>query len=288
MIGQHLNTGSPVNRAHPLCQGIGWWWKVIGHGRFCSGLALRDLVAGKDGTLTNGAVFGGALSGHGRSGSVSFDATDDYCDIGASNTYLTAGSPFTIAWWERHVSAAGTYFTRFVFDLGGSATNLWLFRTDDVSYGYVNWARTSTSIMASGAPTIANSLGIWNHFALTGTDPDSNTAGDFSFYVNGVSVTVAASINAGTPSANNRIGYVGVLSGPSCAMDDVMIWPTRRLSVSEALNLYQNTIRPDNPMLNWIRPVRVNGVAAAGRTTKNTRAFPLGVAIGMDFNHCNI
>lgn len=27
---------------------------------------------------------------------------------------------------------------------------------------------------------------------------------------------------------------------------------------------------------------------ATGRTTKNTRAFPLGVAIGMDFNHCNI
>jgi hypothetical protein len=28
--------------------------------------------------------------------------------------------------------------------------------------------------------------------------------------------------------------------------------------------------------------------APAGRATKNTRAFPLGVAIGMDFNHCNI
>lgn len=193
---------------------------------------LTDLIGSKHATLTNFALTGGSSNwvSDTESGGVralDFDNSNDYANIGSVDVLPSSGA-MSLSWWEKHTSAVGTYQSRFRFRIAGATRSFLLFRSTAGGYERVSWAGHPTGDYkrSSTAPTIADSVGVWNHFVLTSTSLVSNTVGDWVLWVNGVSQTVAAgSTSTGFGNASSRIGLDGLGDDPAnCRLDDIRVF----------------------------------------------------------------
>ena len=115
-----------------------------------SGTTWTDLAGSNDGTLTNGPTFDSDSGG-----SIVFDGTDDYIELGSidsTNSLMLNGSDLTISAWV-YFDGSGDRYQRLIDkSSAGSATNgysLWVdFQSDGVGYS-VNGNNSRTNTMPS-------------------------------------------------------------------------------------------------------------------------------------------
>ena len=91
-----INVAQPVDWTHPLNRGTVGWWLNLG-GPPVKGQLLRDLRGRSHGTRTNGAAWAGPKGRPGAWGSVFFDGSDDYVDVGTSSLFTL--DKFTVSAW---------------------------------------------------------------------------------------------------------------------------------------------------------------------------------------------
>jgi hypothetical protein len=214
-----------LNQAHDHARGLYAWWPgdPAGGGKLWD-LGLHNWHA----TLSNSPTWTWGVNGLGRS--INWGSSG-YGDLPTSSTvfFLTAGKPFFLCWWEKILPASGGFPSRFRLATSGASQNsgLGVLRTDNGSYQpfCVFGPFAATGIGTAGAPSVASSVGIWNHFGFGSTDPNSSTVANWVFYVNGVSQT-PASTGGGTYNNNtiNRLGFDGIDSGPNCFMNDIRLY----------------------------------------------------------------
>lgn len=257
MIGQAINQGSPVNRSHPLCRDLTAWWKVLGQGKFWAGNTLHDLTGSHPGTLTNAPTWQGATGRPGGMGCLRC-ADTQHVVVSSLANMVGGNAQVTMALW---IKPNGITSSECMIDCGGFDI-LW-------SMTGAPFNRLVLTIRQEGVGSLPGFLesgdnavtaDVWQQvmFVVDGTN-DAH-----ALYVNGVSVKTAST--AFTTFATDGDNYFFISDSASNALgdyDDVMLWLGRALSAAEASALYRNSIRPDNPMLNWIRrPVLVNSPAA--------------------------
>lgn len=223
---------------------IAWWCPSLddsGNGT----TTLNDLIGSKHATLTNFALTGSSSNwvadiDSGGIRALDFDNVNDYANIGSVDVLPSSGA-LSLSWWEKHTSSAGTYQSRFRFRIAGVARSFLLFRSTAGGYERVSWVGHATGdyIRASTAPTIAASVGVWNHFVLTATSLTSNTVGDWALWVNGAAQTVVAgSASSAFGNASSRIGVDGLGDDPAnCRLDDIRVF-TEVISGTKISSLY--------------------------------------------------
>jgi hypothetical protein len=240
------NAGSSKINVTPtsvLTSGIVGWWTF-------DGSKITDKVYDSSGQGNNGYIYNAATTSAkviGKLGQgLRFDGVDDYVNIGNGPT-LTSGVPFSIGWWEKiSTNVGGTIYPsrfRLIVDNNSSNNGFIVIRSNDGNYAPISWGGANSIgntffVKAAGAPTISSSINIWHHFVLTGTNPSSNTAGNFNLYVDGVSyATSAAGVGNSINNTTNRIGYDGIDTASNTVLDDVRVY-NRALTSTEVLRLY--------------------------------------------------
>ena len=140
-----------------------------------SGTTWTDVSgSGNNGTLTNGPTYSSA-----NSGSLVFDGTNDYVNLGNSSSYSLSGQSFTIECWIRptaYASGAGgqegrTVIGQWTFSGGVQGWRI------DINTTNINWYTTGTIHSTS------ISLNEWTHIIVTGNGTTT------SFYKNGTLVS---------------------------------------------------------------------------------------------------
>jgi hypothetical protein len=205
---------------------VGAWCPSLG----ASGLSLLDRSGrGNHGTLTNmGGQDNWRASGSGVA--LNLDSTNDFAALPSTVQYLSSGSPFSIAWWERITANTNAYPARFRLK---SATNTWLvIRSTDTTNGYspLSFAEmigASRLINSASIATVAASIGVWRHICLVSlAGPQSSTAANWSAYDQGLSVPVNSpnTYLSASVAAVNQIGWDSVDNGPDCQMDDIRLY----------------------------------------------------------------
>ena len=234
--------GAPLNYYHPLANGlIGCWLfnEQSGQNTFSTVPYPGGVTAyGPNGGLSDSGVVL-------ENGVIKFDASEG----GYQNNiylfdriYLTAGSPFTLIWSEKVIADTDTYPGRFSLVMAGTANDFLVAREKGgASYGGLLWGRAPNTIAGTVGPVTAinpgDNVGEWVTFAITGSDPNSVAAADYSLYMNGISKPVENKTNLGTPAGKNRIGYMNYINGPNCYMNHVLIY-NKILTPSEIKGLY--------------------------------------------------
>lgn len=218
---------------------VGWW-------TFDGNKMLQNVAdssgGGHTGYLTN---FTSTTTAPGKLGqALSFDSVSNYVDLGGT-ALLTAGSPFSLSWWEKMTTDTNSYPSRFLFKLSGSTNYFLVDHTkNDANYGTLTFGsapNTSLSIRASSQPTSASGVGVWRHYVITGTNPNSTTPANYALYVNGTSYSLDNGSSYVTYSGNSRIGYDGGGdNGSDATIDDVRVY-NRALSAAEVKTLYQTS-----------------------------------------------
>ncbi len=216
---------------------------LVGYWTFNNQDMLNGAVKDKSGNGNTGSLINIATSTFYTQGKLGqgfkFDGADDYVNLGSA-AILTAGSPFSISWWEKINSNTNNFPSRFNLKMNGTSNYFAVARAkSSASYQTITWGRapnTNLGIRSSAAPSVASSVKIWRHFVITGSDPNSTTPGDYSIYADGVSY---ATIQAGTFSTDTRnsIGKSGVDNGADAVIDDVRVY-NRALSATEIRQLY--------------------------------------------------
>ena len=212
---------------------IGAWCPSLGP----TGTRLHDFSRYNNwGTLTNmdaatdWVVDGGQYA-------LDFDGTNDYIDIG-TRQYLTYGVAATVSWWERITSSGNGYYSRFRLKTG--AQDMAVLRTDQATYLGISTFNVSigASKQFASAPSVANSVGVWRHFALVmAAGPDGTTNSDWTLYVDGVSYAATAAGTGVLSNGVNRIGWDSADNGANCMFSDFAIYG-RAITANEARELY--------------------------------------------------
>lgn len=251
-----------LNRDSIQAAGLGPWWPTLG----ARGAGILRDASGLDytGTLTNGPVWiGDPLLG----AAIDLDNTNDYVDLGSSTTVLTSGQPFTLCWWELARTSSGNYPSRFRLPISGHTESFLALRAAvGTGFEYLDFGpggAAVTGVRATDAPTLPNSVGVWNHFAIVGlVGPENNTTTNYRAYCNAVLLTLAAAgLQGATGTTTARIGYDGVDDAPNCALADIRVY-RRALSAQEVFQI-------SAPQTRWelYRPSKwrtiVQGAAAA-------------------------
>jgi hypothetical protein len=219
-----------------LTSGLVGLWSF--NGADVSGTTAYDRSGqGNNGTLTNSPTVTAGKIGQ----ALRFDGSNDYVDLG-SNPILTAGSPFSISWWEKMTTNDNEYPTRFALTMNGTTNRFGSVRakTPGSSYGPLSFGVSPGSIgsiRSTTQPSTASGVGIWRHYVITGTNPNSETSSDYALYVDGISYSLDLGPSYISVSGN-RIGWYGTNNGPDAAIDEFRIY-NRTLSATEIWNLYQ-------------------------------------------------
>ena len=159
-----------------------------------TGTTWSDLSrGGNNGILTNGPTFSSA-----NGGSIVFDGSNDYVDLGNSNIFTPTGNFSISAWFRQN---AGTGGTRYIF---GKDNN------DNIGT-YAIYLSLDFIFLTSARPMVINDKryddGIWHHAVCT-----VNSSGK-DVYIDGVKKnTTQGSLAAypiGTSAANLNIGRKG-------------------------------------------------------------------------------
>lgn len=180
--------GTPINKSHPLAQGlVGCWIFTEGGGQ----KSFDSMGLNPVGTLTNGAIFKVGQRGQ----CVSLDGVNDYVNVGTNSPLTSLTGAITIISW-----AKPTDFLNFNSIIGktgngGTATNIaapfdcYLKQTSGV-LTLVRGNGTGTTlgtnyrdVAATSAPTV----NVWTHLAVTQPAPANNST--VNFYYNGVLIS---------------------------------------------------------------------------------------------------
>ena len=224
-----------LNRASPQARGLVGWWPMMG-----SGGVPVDRAQGNTTTLPGGTSNPTWTPTPIRGEALAFDASNDHLLI--AGTMLSTSTPFSLTWWEMITAATGTYMSRLALKItGGTAAFTVIRSSDTTNYGVIAWRQATggTCVKGPTSPTLAQSLNIWRHFAITcTTNAASNTAADYALYIDGLPSTTAAGEALGGPGSTiNRIGYDGTYTGSTCQMSDVRIY-NRALAPAEVWQLW--------------------------------------------------
>jgi len=275
-----IDTMNPLNRQHPLAQGLVSWWLVV-PGLGMGGTNMRDLTGRNHGTLTNMAQPATSTSGWNRStrrgglGVVTYDGTDDYVSVADTTAlrFSATDSTFTIVGWIK--------LTDYVPG-GGSISSLvtkWLGTGNQRSYAFgvgstgvlkfpVSTSGAAAAMTVVGTTTLA--LGQWYHIGVT-ADISTDV---FKVYIDGkedstTGSTTISSIFDGTAQVNlgtTKNGTDDKLNGQS---DDIRIY-NRVLSNTEIALLYVNSLLGSPGLLNRL-PVEHVAKAAAEAVLQRPR-----------------
>lgn len=171
--------------------------------------------------------------------------------------------------------------------IDGGAASIWTARTTSSTARTVDWVPTWSGV---GAQRLSAKL-----YVLTGVDVDGTPVDTVGANNEGGSTTNNLTTSSITPGANGFLicadtdwNQLGVFDSSSDLTQDTADY-TGQISVCSG---YKTTLSGVGVTGNlnaagssaarhkWCQ-ITVREAAAAGRTTKNTRAFPLGMEIGM-------
>jgi len=195
-----------------------------------SGTAWSDLSGNSNtGTLTNGPTFSA-----GNMGSILFDGTNDYVDMGSS-TYCNLIN-ISVSVWIKVTSASGYFLGRYN---NTTVSNGFIMYYDVSSTKFGVGGRESSATYLNSATINTYPLNNWYNFTWT------KSANVWSLYVNG-SLDVSSSVGNGTTSFSNNTmwlganneGYGQYYSGGN--LSNVQIY-NRVLTAAEVLQNYNAT-----------------------------------------------
>lgn len=171
-----------------------------------SGTTWSDISGNnKIGTLTNGPTFDSA-----NNGSIVFDGTNDYVDLGASY-YIATGVPFTVSLWFKNnfrTAGVGEPFHRLI-SLGTSGSYaLGIAYVNILSSGYKGFYITAYGGWPKGSSHTLISQNIWSTLTLTYNGSTSTDINNFTMYLNNDPVTWVTSGLGNTIATNGT--YIAV------------------------------------------------------------------------------
>ena len=192
-----------------------------------TGTTWTDLKGDNNGTLTNGPTFSSD-----NGGSIAFDGTNDYIDMGTGYSISTS-SPFSVGCWF-YLSAYGQYPT--ICQLKTDSQYAWNFALSQQSgyngivFGSANtWSRLRTDNPPS--------TGQWHNVCVTYDGSSS-----FSLYLDLSLETLTAASGFSTTTQNN---YIGTINAASRGATDA--WNGY---ISE-FKLYNKALTPDEIRQNY-------------------------------------
>lgn len=202
-----------------------------------------------------------------------FDAGGDKREVGTP-TWLQISPPLTLALWlmplgtpQNNAGFFGVVHNN--TDTAPASSYLW-----DYSGSVYRYNFNSSGSQNLSDTTIAPTTGALTHLCAT------MTTGGGVKYVDGVSNGTFGGVTTIAYGATTLLfagDFTNVNRNSNSLFIDGRIW-NRALSAGEVFDLYAGN-RWD---LYWRPSTRTMfNIAAAGRTTKNTRGWPLGVEIGM-------
>lgn len=247
----------PVNRRHPLNQGLVAWWKVLP--AWSAGNKWLDLMGLNPGTLTNmgaGSGWGGSPAPGGY-GSLLWNITGQYIDTNAAVANWNWNSPFTWACWIFNNNGATSNRQIMAGTLNSGATVGWF--VDLFSSNTSDFRFKMTSLVGSmDRTTTANALVIgWNRVIVTGDG--TGTLAGLKYYINGqpntTSVLPVDTLGTSDPRTglNYRLGQSGAfttITGKSGLRVDSNKIYSRALSPAEVAWDYRDEVTGNRQTLN--------------------------------------
>ena len=195
-----------------------------------SGTTWKDLSGNNNtGTLTNGPTFSAD-----NMGSILFDGTNDYVNMGTS-TYCNLIN-ISVSVWVRVTSASGYFLSRY---FNNTSYNGFLMYYDVASTKFAVDGRESSAAYLSRPTTNTYPLNNWYNVTWT------KSANVWSIYVNG-SLDVSSALGNGTTPFSNNIMWLGGLNQGielyyySSNISNVQIY-NRVLTAAEVLQNYNAT-----------------------------------------------
>jgi hypothetical protein len=189
------------------------WWPADGN--------TNESVAGRNGTLVNGAGFGSGVAGQ----AFQLDGNNDFVSVADDNVWAFGTGDFTISLWANFDVIKTGLFNQLpnVFigqDEGGGTLNKWIFYYDDDGqlYFHINGPVVGSAFLASPSAFFPT-LGTWHHFAIT------RTGNTYTFYADGSSlgtqVDTRAIPNAAAALTFGQSENTGFLDG---RLDEIQIY----------------------------------------------------------------
>jgi hypothetical protein len=180
-----------------------------------------ESIAGRNGTLLNGAGYGSGLIGQG----FQLDGINDYVTVADDDVWSFGNNAFSIAVWANFDSvnqgAVGQLPNVFVaHDQGSGQQNKWVFFHDgngQLAF-HINDASAGLDFLTaplSFSPVIGN----WHHFAI------SRSGSTYTFYADGNSLgTASTSRTIGNANAMLTIGQAEGLGYFDGRLDEIQIY----------------------------------------------------------------
>lgn len=223
--------GTPINRNHPLAQGmVACWLLNEGGGLNCYDSTGRCPIPG---VATSAAVS--KIGTRGLSRTFAGGNTDSI-DIGTQSALSLTSSACTMSAWVFYNGVNGTaYYVAADFDAAGAISSMLISKTNNTNK--FQWGSSGFIIASSTLPT----AGKWYH--VVGTRSGATGGWTLNIYVNGVLET--STTTALNPGAQQqfKIGRPGGYTGTGFSwlglIQNVMIY-NRALSASEVRQLYTN------------------------------------------------
>lgn len=172
-----------------------------------SGTAWSDLSGNNyTGTMVNGPTFDTS-----NNGSIVFDGTNDYVDLG-SPYYIASGNPFTVNIWFKNNwrtpngSLSDFHRLASLATLGSYA--LGIAYVSQLNSGYQGFYITAFGGWPRGSSNYLVAKNIWGCLTLTYNGSGSTNIANFSMYWNNSLLTFNTSGLAGTIATNTN--YLGI------------------------------------------------------------------------------
>ena len=170
------------------------------------GLPFISGRMGRGGTLAS--ATGGGGGAFPNEYSISLDGTDDYLDLGSSNTYANTGSAFSISAWFKLDT-----FTNYpaIIQLKTNQSVSFLLATSQTSPYQGVWFGSYTGPGFKGFSTnsssVASSIATgWHNLVFTFDGVNSQSASSFTIYIDGSAVTCNTPVTIGSYANVNKIG----------------------------------------------------------------------------------
>ena len=214
---------------------VGHWTMDAGDISWTDGTIQDKSTGGNKGSF-NGAMSTTTAPVAGRIGqALKFDGSNDYVNLG-STVFANTTQPFTVSYWAKINSIPVDYSIPFTLrtDLSENWRAYYTLNSSVINFGSGSgWAQLSASLSSSPINT-------WHHVVITYNGNDSNTAGNFKFYDNGVSQAIGGGSFCACDTGTSRLGMLsdGVSWPLNGSLDDVRVY-SRALSASEIQRLYQ-------------------------------------------------